>query len=1061
MVDHVEDIRQAIQSNSALVVLGTGFTAASVSDRTNCSWPGLLRSGIKYLSMNFRDIGERQLDSIKNDIEIGETEDSSYLLNAATKIVNALGGPDSTHFDAYIRQTVGLLKDKVISPELAQAINSLNAPVCTTNYDTVYETVNNCRHTTWRDIRSMRRALVDTNNDTVVHLHGVWEDPESIILTNSDYSRITTDQGMEAARSSFGLLRTIIFIGFGDGLTDPHFTTLWKWLESLASGATHYALCRSAESGSSQDLATASTVIKVVYGNKFEDLTPFIQSLAPAREKRDGKSESIDDPGVVFRVARTSCAKIIDLLADSALIQARDESTLSDLVVDPIFLPTPPEVFSREKLQNESLAELNASLEAVTAQRLVIIGEEQSGLTTSLRWAAIRCSETTGLIPVIVDYPSLSAGVRSIHKEIRRYLRARSAPLGNKDEIPFNRICLYLDNVYVSDNHDILQRVVTELESAGISHVVFGCRPGVELRITQIYEQLGVLPKLAYLGPIGKSHATELARRIDPHQAPDIAERVLAITRKERLSRTPLAVILLIVGVSNDDGWINAVSNTTFVDSFVDSLLGRGKIRDDMRSQVDSAGYSRVLEALSRRLISDDSASIDRLDLIIFLRDLVHTLDWSERPDLLVNDLIQKGLLVDRGGQVFFRQSAYLYIFAARAAVRDRDLLLRLRERPLYYAQIIRHYAALKRDDEELVKWAFDWIKKVDQSNPPRSGLFGSVTNAEIERDVQGFDSLVDEESLPEPLTGGLEHEYSSEKRPSSQEPGRDIGDGNASDDSGREEDSSNIKIRDFAIQIGPSEDDIVIHDVNPFPSTQLENAPIDIQLTGLISLVSNILRDSELVENPSLKEDMLSATLSAWGRYMDVVHNSEELRSMIETVVEAISEALEIEDETRREDLAVNLADAWSMHSSYQGISEELSTRKLRNALERVEAGSGIESEVYRMIPLYMLDYMHQKKFWGGNFSSYLIENSSIRAVRIFVRVYVRTEYINLPPQSPTLGEIENLLVDFFMADVARKLTSREKGRIASKYRQFLQKDRARSRALNSVRGPTLAIKP
>lgn len=1062
---HREDIRGAVESNSALIMLGTGFTAASVGDRTNCSWPGLLRSGLDYVKSNFPAIGDKQLTSISNDIEIGELEDSSYLLGAASKIVNALQGSGSVHFNSFISQTIGAMQNDIATPGLATAIESLGIPVCTVNYDTVYEKITGSKSSTWRDARQMRSALTDPGLKTVVHLHGVWDDPESIILTTADYTKIVADAGTEAIRSSVGLLKTIIFIGFGDGLHDPHFASLWGWLSALGSGATHYVLCREGEVRGMLGLPASAAVIQVPYGADFSDLQPFVESLTPD-SRVSGKVENFNDPGVIPRVARTARAKLMDLLTDSSIMRSKDDCELGDLVVEPILLPVPPEAFAQEKMKDDSIVRLDAHIEAISSKKLVVVGEEQSGLTTSLRWMALKCSDSLGTIPIVMEYSSLTSGANPVDKAVRKQLRARSAPVGDRGKIPYSKISLYFDNVSVSDKDDFLRKVVYEVEQLNVSHVIYGCRPGVELRVLQVYEGKASGAKPVYLGPIGLTHATELARRIDPQQAPHIAERVLAITRKERLSRTPLAIILLIVGVSNEDGWINAVSNTTFVDSFVDSLLGRGKLRDDMRSQVDSAGYSRVLEAMSRRLISDDSASINRVDLIVFLAELVDTLDWSESPDVLVRDLINKGLLVDRDASVSFRQSAYLHIFAARAAVRDRSLLELLMLRPLYYGQIIRHYAALKRDDEELVKWAFGWVRKFDDSPPPRAGLFGSVTDAEIERNSRSIQALADELVLPEVKDEGDSESHSA----AGDEPLSEVVDGVQREvdhpwsvDGGvAAEDEDDVpEVREITVRIGPEEDDLVISDVSPFPSTQLEDAPIDLQLTGLITLVSNILRDSELVENPTLKEEMLASTLSAWGRYMDVVGSAEEIRSMIEAVVDAIATALDIDD-SRKETLSINLTDSWSMHAAYQGISEELSTRKLRKAMDRVASGSDNESEVYKMIPLYMLDQMHENKFWGGGFAEYLLAHSDTRAARIFVRNYVRTEYIKSSQRFPGLKQLEDLLVDFYISDASPRLSARMRGRIATRYRQRLQQSRARSRAFKGiVVGKRIAINP
>ncbi|WP_415394434.1 SIR2 family NAD-dependent protein deacylase (plasmid) [Rhodococcus globerulus] len=1061
-MDHVADIKEAIQQRTALIVLGTGFTAASIDDTTNCSWPGLLRSGLTYIEDNAIQPSDRILRSIAEDIEIGEHDSSSYLLTAAQKIVSELGGVGSAHFNAFMRHTIGCMNPSPTKNSLAVAIDALEIPIITTNYDQIFEQITNRHSVSWRDVRQARNALTSKGAESVVHLHGIWNDPDSIIITSTDYERILSDTGTEALRQSLGMLRTMVFVGFGAGLHDPHFSSLWSWLSQITSGATHYALCRQDElAGGIESKDHNSSLIFVPYGAEYTDLEPFIRKISPNLGKSRA-SDSMEDSRVVRKIAETGRISLLDRLTDRAIInrQRDDDCPVEELVVEPILLPAPPEQYVQERIKDDTIGPLVPLDEIREQSSITLVGEEQSGLTTSLIWIAIKKSEQSGSIPIFVEFTKLPSGKNPVSKAVRSALRAMGAPIRDKQPVPFDKICLVIDNTTVNST-SYLSDIIAEVSQLGLALVVYGCRPGVDLRIQREYAASSISPKPAYLGPIGLSHATELARRIDPEQAPRIARRVLAITRKERLSRTPLAIILLIVGVSNDDGWINAVSNTSFVDSFVDSLLGRGRIRDNMHSQIDSAGYSRVLESVAQKLIEDDSASISRIDLIVYLANLVKTLDWSDSPESVVEDLISKGLLVDRDGQVWFRQSVYLHIFAARAAIKDNDLLLSLRARPLYYGQIIRHYAALKRDDKELLQWAYDLIRKVDDFTPPQSGLFAGIDNQEVEENTRTIEKIAEQLDLPAANESAGEIQKGNSENCGALDSTQEI---QASAVSNEVENIDRLEITVpmsspgngllFALDYD-DDDSILVQDVNPFPSTLLEDAPLDMQLTGLITLVSNILRDSELVLDPELKESMLTSTLSAWGRYMDIVNGSDELRQMITNIVDVIGERMNMKI-SRKETVTSNLIDSWSMHEAYRGISEELSTAKLRKALQRITEKPENHSAIHLMLPAYMLDNMQERAFWNGEFSKHLIENHQVKAVRIFVRVFVRSAYIESEQGSTAYRELEELLVNFYLADIRDGRFSKSvKGKVATKYRQRLRTSWARNKAVGAMTAP------
>lgn len=891
-------------------MLGTGFSSAVAADPTGASWIGLLRAGVDYLREN-QIATDPILANISSDIELGVARGGTYLLTAGEKIADSMGRSSAIHFGKFLDSTIGKLKADRDKSELGLAVQALGIPVLTTNYDNLYEQIAGNPHCTWRDSRTFHDAIAGESNE-VVHLHGLWKDPDSVILTVSDYERIVRDVNTTALRQAVGVLKSIVFIGYGAGLDDPHFTQLWKWLTPLLrDGIVHYVLVREAELETLAKAVMDKPIIAVAYGSDYADLPGFIRSLAP---EGTNDANSMENARTYARVAKTCRRRILDRLADSTLmphiIENRDQDyELHDLVIEPVLLPVPSEQYKSEKTRgNDALAPLNATAEILNGDALLLIGEEQSGVSTALAWATlVRTDACVPALPIILDYKEIGRqGNRRVQNAVRRYLRGAGAPLGNRDPLPSNLV-IAIDNVTIANDPDLLSTLEDLHRNLDTVMVILGCRPGAEAQIQAKYNEVGgplMLP--AYLGRLGRHKTVELARRVDPDRAEPLADRVLKIVAKEGITRTPLCLILLIVGTTKDDAWISAVSHTTFVDAFIDKILGRGSVTDDMHLQIDSAGYSRVLESFAKKLIDDDSANASYVDTLTLFNEVVKNLDWTDDPADIVSSLITKGVLFSRDGKVQFRQHVYLHIFAARRCQSDRDLLNRLLARPLYYASVIRHYAALQRNDTKLLDWSVTYISDLLDRHPTEDGLFRQVSDEEIVHELSDLDadssnkesdvSLDDNDKNGQPTVVDSEGAAVSESTEGSGQ--SSIGDGVVQ--ATGSDNPASFEADDSAYD---PFDVVETTRKTPFPALDLDSAALDAKLSWQLSLVSNILRDSELVEDADLKGRGLKGVLHGWGLLMDHLYESEEIASLVNAILDGFQEAGELSKD-RRDDV-------------------------------------------------------------------------------------------------------------------------------------------------------------
>ena len=90
-------------------------------------------------------------------------------------------------YRAWLKKSVGRLK--ATEPALLDAIKALNCRLATTNYDGLLRAKMGVEAKTWRNPEAVAEILTGESSD-VWHIHGYWDDPESVVFSNADYGRV-------------------------------------------------------------------------------------------------------------------------------------------------------------------------------------------------------------------------------------------------------------------------------------------------------------------------------------------------------------------------------------------------------------------------------------------------------------------------------------------------------------------------------------------------------------------------------------------------------------------------------------------------------------------------------------------------------------------------------------------------------------------------------------------------------------------------------------------------------------------------------------------------------
>src|SRR5262249_42963383 len=152
------------------------------------------------------------------------------------KISSKLGYPDGGEYRRWLRETVGALRVKRC--DVIEAIRALKVPIATTNYDGLIEEVYGFHPVQWKDGARDERDLRG-DDPGVLHLHGHWQDPRSVILGIRSYEKVLGNEHAQTIQRALRTTRSLLFVGCGAGLKDPNFGALLQWSRQVFKGSEY------------------------------------------------------------------------------------------------------------------------------------------------------------------------------------------------------------------------------------------------------------------------------------------------------------------------------------------------------------------------------------------------------------------------------------------------------------------------------------------------------------------------------------------------------------------------------------------------------------------------------------------------------------------------------------------------------------------------------------------------------------------------------------------------------------------------------------------------------
>lgn len=924
-------------------IIGTGFSAAATGGVPHATWRGLIENGIDRAQMLGASNG--WTDQLRNTLAFGFAEDElEMILGTAASVVRELKKHDDYAFAKWLKESVGELeseKDFV----LAKRLRALPFPILTTNYDTLLENGDR-RATDWTKPVEVQQALIGESR-SIVHLHGVWNNPESVIFTDRDYDRLLESDVAQKIQLATSTLKSIVYVGFGAGLSDPNFSKMIDWHRThfVPSGVEHFRLCLTGELAALRAAHGADQVIPLAYGDKHEDLSSFISELAGHGElelSRVGIARDV--------IGETQSDFADEMKVDAILGDAMEDIeslALSAVVLPPVLIPVPHAEYlkARTAKGHPKIDRLDPVEEVKSGDVLIIAAEENSGLTTAIKWLTLTAAEyVTGAAPIYVSFHTCKKSRHPLDDQIRVEAQRRQL-IGRRNDLmpPY---VLGLDNFspYVERISDAALSDIAESDSL---LTVVGCVQGVEEELVERLNRLGITPRVRYLGKLSAADVRSYARLVSPSDYENLADQVLLMLRVENLARTPFTVSLLLSVLIQGGKFAANASQTSILDDYIGLLLGRGDPHDDARFGLDQRAREVILGGLAQAFVEAEVGGLSEIDVQNSFQATFDKYGWAESTSDVLASFLDRRVLRRKGKHIEFSRSSFLHLFAAKRAILDHQFRNELLRRPIYYSSAIADYAALFRHDADLLAQLGKLLRREYETSSPRS-VFERLELATPRLNERGDQAEGANADDTDDETSGIAGERDAK-----------AWEDDLFDASGDE-------------------------DLPPFPTVHEDEVPPAVQLFRTLDLVSTVLRDSDQIEDLALKQEVLTDVLEKWGLAIDVMREDASFHEYVKNLIVDL-DVMETGGDNK-DDLVEELGLAIPAAVVLGGVGSTLASKRLTLLLARVVGDNDAPVSEASAIIACFFHYSLGAPGWPKEVMGLLKGQSNIWIVRNFL---------------------------------------------------------------------------
>jgi hypothetical protein len=493
--------------------------------------------------------------------------------------------------------------------------------------------------------------------------------------------------------------------------------------------------------------------------------------------------------------------------------------------------------------------EIDAAEQLIEKNVVVVSGDPQSGVSSSLFWLLSNGYDLDATkMPAYLHLRDSKLGTA---KQPATLAKAAST-FGYRSEDNRNPdLMLAVDDVD-SKAGNRFERLINFIGENKHNRYILGCSSTEAAAVSAALDEAELDHSRAYLAPFGKSQLRKLATTVSPGADADI-DQIYGLIRTQSLPQTPFTMLALIAVMNAQLTDPDDLNHSSLLEAFVNLLLGSGEIADTERLGMNYRKRVALLGELARALYDEPGWSMPIPDVEAMFLKFFDDRALRISAGLVLNSLIARHVLSSDGEYVSFRHPALLHLFLGMWLLEEEEHKAEMLEDPVKNAEAIGHAAALDRSDRDLLEsignFAREAITQVAE-RLPREKVDETL------EEIEAIDSWGDDR-LDQTLAVMPERKSRSEL------------------DEELDRWSEAFDLRHNKLE-------------RPALSTARE-------LEKATMLLSDVLRDSDLVDDPELKRQLFELSIEGWilliGLSTAEDHQEGPVRAMMEELIEELLE--------------------------------------------------------------------------------------------------------------------------------------------------------------------------
>lgn len=593
-----------------------------------------------------------------------------------------------------------------------------------------------------------------------------------------------------------------------------------------------------------------------------------------------------------------SAAEELRMLPEELTGSRRALASVDDVLIPPRFLSVPYEDAQAAATPDKGIAdhETDALRQLMEDEVLIVSGDAQAGVSSALFWLldqAYRADATK-----MPAYLPATDGAFGRAKEKQALAKAAGRFGHRKEESADPDLLLALDDVdHLSEAK--LNRLAAFIASEDRHRYALGCGSEQWVQVGKALEEAGVSYSRVFLSKFGRVQLRMLAETIDHGGQADV-DRIHELIRTQNLPETPFNMVALIA-VQGTDISGSDLNESNLLEAFVNLLLGSGELTDFENLGMDLRKRIHLLGELAHAFHQLPERSMPTQEVERFLIDYFAAKGLQVGAGDVLRSLIGRHVLIEQDGRVGFRHPALLHLFLGQWMLEKESHKEEMLADPKANSAAITHAAGLKRDDRDLLERVGAYAREIIAE------VAELVSRSKVDEILDGYETV--DTWGPDRLDEML-----------AQLPER----------KSNEELDQELDRLSEAVDVNRKPPDSPAIEA----LTQVHKATV---------FLSDVLRNSELVDDVDLKQALLELAIEGWvlaiGVMMTDEVNGDSFREQIAEVLGDLPD-----DENHRE-VVTHLALLFSVLVMGAAAKHHLGNRQLATSIEAALANEEFTS--------------------------------------------------------------------------------------------------------------------